>query len=51
LEDSDTFEDLYDYFYQINYILEHGNEYFYFTRNEKNVDLDRKLEKAFGWIC
>ncbi len=50
LEDSDTFEDLYEYFYQINYILEQGNEYFYFSRNERNVDLDRKLEKAFGWI-
>lgn len=50
LEDSDNFEDLYEYFYHINYILEHGNEYFHFSRNEKNVDLDRKLEKAFGWI-
>ena len=50
LEDGDTFEDLYEYFYQINYILEQGNEYFYFSRNERNVDLDRKLEKAFGWI-
>jgi len=50
LEDDKTFEDLYEYFYQINYILEQGNEYFYFSRTEKNVDLDRKLEKAFGWI-
>lgn len=50
LEDEDTFEDLYEYFFQINYVLEHGNEYFYFSRSEKNADLDRKLEKAFGWI-
>jgi len=50
LEDDNTFQDLYDYFYQINYILEQGNEYFYFIRLEKNVDLDRKLEKAFNWI-
>ncbi|MDY0141788.1 MAG: hypothetical protein RBR97_07845 [Bacteroidales bacterium] len=50
LEDESTFEDLYEYFYQINYILELGNEYFYFSRQEKNVDLDRKLEKAFSWI-
>lgn len=35
LEDENTFEDLYEYFYQINYILEHGNEYFYFSRSEK----------------
>ena len=50
LEDEDIFDDLYKYFFQINYILEHGNEYFYFSRSEKNVDLDRKLNKAFGWI-
>ncbi|RYM34190.1 hypothetical protein ERX46_09540 [Brumimicrobium glaciale] len=50
LEYDKTFEDLYAYFYQINYILEHGNEYFYFSRDEKNVDLDRKLRKAFEWI-
>lgn len=50
LEDKNTFDDLYEYFYQINYILEQGNEYFYFSRIEKNVDLDRKLDTAFGWI-
>jgi len=50
LEDEDTFEDLYEYFYQINYILEQGNEYYYFSRKENNTDLDRKLEKAFNWI-
>ena len=50
LEDDNIFKDLYKYFYQINYILEQGNEYFYFSRLENNVDLDRKLEKAFNWI-
>ena len=50
LEDDGTFQELYDYFYRLNYILEQGNEYFYFSRSEKNVDLDRKLEKAFHWI-
>lgn len=50
LEDPETFEDLYEYFFQINYKLEQGNEYFYFSRIEKNIDLERKLEKAFGWI-
>jgi hypothetical protein len=51
LEDEETFEDLYEYFYQINYILEQGDEYFYFSRpNEKNIDIERKIEKAFGWI-
>lgn len=50
LEDENTFEDLREYFQQINYYLETGNEYFYFSRSEKNADLDRKLAKAFGWI-
>lgn len=50
LEDEDTFEDLQKYFSKINYILEQGNEYFFFSRFEKNADLDRKLEKTFGWI-
>jgi hypothetical protein len=50
LEDDKTFEDLYAYFYEINYILEQGNEYFYFSRTEKSIDLERKLEKAFTWI-
>ncbi|SEA40481.1 condensin complex protein MksE [Psychroflexus halocasei] len=50
LEEENTFNELHEYFYQINYILEHGNEYFYFSREEKNVDLDRKIEKTFAWI-
>jgi len=50
LEDDQTFEDLHEYFYQINYVLEQGNEYFYFSRKENNTDLDRKLKKAFQWI-
>lgn len=51
LEDNETFEHLYNYFYQINYILERGDEYFYFSRlNEKNIDIDRKIKKAFEWI-
>ncbi len=51
LEDQDTFDDLYEYFFHINYIIEQGNEYFYFSRpREKTIDLERKIEKAFGWI-
>ncbi len=50
LEDEATFADLHEYFHQINYVLEHGNEYFFFSRKEKNIALERKLEKAFEWI-
>lgn len=51
LDDEETFEQLYDYFYPINYILEQGDDYFYFSRpREKNIDLERKINKAFEWI-
>ncbi len=50
LEDKDTFEELYEYFSKINYILEEGDEFFYFSRNEKSTDLERKIEKSFSWI-
>lgn len=50
LEDENTFDELYEFFYQINYILEQGDEFFYFSQKEKTIDLDRKIEKAFSWI-
>ncbi|MGW1456609.1 condensin complex protein MksE [Salegentibacter agarivorans] len=50
LEDEDHFELLTSYFGNINFILEKGNGYFYFSRNETKVNLDRKLEIAFKWI-
>ncbi|WP_159472414.1 condensin complex protein MksE [Dyadobacter sp. 3J3] len=46
----DRFDDLYDYFTEINFILEKGDEYFMFTRKENKTDLERKLEAAFKWI-
>ncbi|NOQ70665.1 MAG: hypothetical protein GQ574_01615 [Crocinitomix sp.] len=50
LEEDEQFEEVYAFFYQINYTLEKGNEYFSFSRQENTVDLERKLEKAYGWI-
>ena len=51
LDDDETFEMLYDYFYSINFILEKGDEFYYFSRkNESKVDLERKLETACKWI-
>lgn len=46
----DRFDDLYEYFISINFILEKGDEYFMFTRKENKTDLERKLETAFRWI-
>jgi hypothetical protein len=51
LEDEEVFEELADYFSHINYSLEKGNEFFYFSRPvPKRDDLERKLDKAFDWI-
>ena len=44
------YDKLYDYFFEINFILERGDEYFYFSKNESKVNLERKLETAFKWI-
>lgn len=50
LEEESKFEQLYEYFHTINYILERGDGYFYFTRSESKVELEKKLEKAYKWI-
>lgn len=50
IEDEQHFEELYEYFVKINFILERGDEYFYFSRPETNVNLEKKIEKAFEWI-
>ena len=44
------FNDLEDYFKNINLTLEREDEYFMFTREENKTDLERKLEAAFKWI-
>ena len=51
IDDEDKFEALYDYFFAIGFILEKGDEFFYFSRkNEAKVDLERKLDIACKWI-
>jgi hypothetical protein len=50
IEDEENFENLYDYFMNINFILERGEEYFYFSRPENKVELETKLEASFRWI-
>lgn len=46
----ENFEELERYFVQINYQLNHGDEYYYFSRPESKADITRKLEQAFKWI-
>lgn len=41
---------LYEYFLAVNFILEKGDEFYYFSRKEVKADLERKLEIACKWI-
>lgn len=50
LEDDNHYELLTSYFQNINFVLEKGDGYFYFSRDESKVNLERKLEIAFKWI-
>ena len=46
----EKFADLGRYFSEINFTLERGDEYFYFSRAESRTDLERKIESAYKWI-
>ena len=51
IDDMDKYEMLYDYFSAIGFVLEKGDEFYYFSRkNESKVDLERKLIAACKWI-
>ena len=50
IEDEQNFENLYDYFGYINFTLEKGDEYYYFSRPENKVDLENKIEAVYRWI-
>lgn len=42
--------DYYDYYKGIGFYLESGDGYYYFSRREAKVDMERKLEAAQRWI-
>ncbi len=46
----EQYDELYAYFEAIDFILEHGNDYFFFARKETRADLERKIEQAYRWI-
>jgi len=46
----ENFDDLYNYFMAIGFVLERGDEYFYFSRNEVKAQLESKIEQAYRWI-
>jgi len=50
IEEEENFDYLHEYFLSIQFILEKGDEYYYFSREENKVDVERKIEQAFKWI-
>jgi hypothetical protein len=46
----DNFDELYSYFIAIGFILEKGDEYFYFSRSEIKATLENKIEQAYRWV-
>ena len=50
MEEEQNSDILYDYFRGINFTLEQGDEYFYFSRPESRIDFERKLGAALRWI-
>jgi len=46
----ENFDDLYNYFMAIGFVLERGDEYFYFSRNEVKAQLESKIEQAYRWV-
>lgn len=46
----ENFDELYTYFTAIGFVLEKGDEYFYFSRNEVKAQLENKIEQAYRWI-
>lgn len=50
LDDEENFMALTEYFSQIEFTLEKGHDYFYFSRPESKVTLESKLERAYRWI-
>ncbi|MCL2073008.1 MAG: hypothetical protein FWH18_03740 [Marinilabiliaceae bacterium] len=50
IENEQNYEILRDYFGHINFILEKGDEYFYFSRPEIKTDIEKKIETAHKWI-
>ncbi|MDZ7847203.1 MAG: hypothetical protein U5L96_10750 [Owenweeksia sp.] len=43
-------EPLRQYFQQIGFMLEQGDEYFYFSRQEEKTTIERKIDNAYKWI-
>ncbi len=45
-----NFDLLRDFFLNIGFVLEKGDQYFYFSRQETKQELEKKIDKAYKWI-
>jgi hypothetical protein len=50
IDSGGNYELLRDYFLNIGFVLEKGDQYFYFSRQESKQDLEKKIIKAYKWI-
>lgn len=50
MEEEINFELLDEYFRHLQFHLERGEGYFYFSRPETRTNLERKIERAYEWI-
>ena len=46
----DNFQEYYDYYYGIGFVLESSNGYYYFSRTESRVELADKVQRLAMWI-
>lgn len=46
----EDFDNLYNYFLAIGFVLERGDEYFYFSRTEVKASIENKIEQAYEWV-
>jgi hypothetical protein len=50
IAEEDNFDLLRDYFAQIDFILEQGDRFYFFSRKETKQNLDNKINAALKWI-
>lgn len=50
IDEGENFEILREYFLHIGFVLERGDEFYYFSRQENRQDLESKIDRAYKWI-
>ena len=50
INEPDNYDVLFQHFIAINFALEKGDEFYYFSKSNAKSDLERKLKAVFKWI-